>query len=89
MERFYVIFKGRVQGVGFRFFAQMKAMDLNLTGWIKNCYDDSVEMEVQGPSLDIDEFLDALKEGNGFCHIDHIEITPLPIKDEKKFKIKY
>ena len=46
--RKHIIFYGRVQGVGFRYYAVQKANQLGLTGWVKNLYDGSVEMEVEG-----------------------------------------
>ena len=46
--RKHIIFRGRVQGVGFRYHSTYKAENLGLTGWVRNCYDGSVEMEVQG-----------------------------------------
>ena len=47
MVRFYLRFTGRVQGVGFRFFAAMNAERCHLTGWVKNMSDGSVTAEVQ------------------------------------------
>ena len=44
--RKHIIFYGRVQGVGFRYYAVQKANQLGLTGWVKNLYDGSVEMKV-------------------------------------------
>ena len=41
--RKHIIFYGRVQGVGFRYYAVQKANQLGLTGWVKNLYDGSVE----------------------------------------------
>ena len=46
--RKHIFFYGRVQGVGFRYYAVQKANQLGLTGWVKNLYDGSVEMEVEG-----------------------------------------
>ena len=46
--RRHILFYGRVQGVGFRYYAVQKARQLRLTGWVRNLYDGSVEMEVQG-----------------------------------------
>ena len=48
MERRKYLFKGRVQGVGFRFRCFSIANELKLTGFVKNEYDGSVSMEVQG-----------------------------------------
>ena len=39
---------GRVQGVGFRYSARYCALELGLAGWVRNEWDGSVEMEVQG-----------------------------------------
>lgn len=41
-------FYGMVQGVGFRYRASYAAKAVGVTGWVTNCYDGSVEMEVQG-----------------------------------------
>ena len=46
--RKHMIFHGRVQGVGFRYTAKYLARSMNLTGWVKNEYDGTVVMEVQG-----------------------------------------
>ena len=46
--RYHVIFYGQVQGVGFRYRAYYAAYQLGLTGWVRNCWDETVEMEVQG-----------------------------------------
>ena len=45
-KHFY--FSGRVQGVGFRYRSYYIAQSMGLTGWVRNLWDDRVEMEVQG-----------------------------------------
>ena len=50
--RYHVIFYGQVQGVGFRYRAYYAAYQLGLTGWVRNCWDETVEMEVQGDQKD-------------------------------------
>ena len=62
MVRFYLRFKGRVQGVGFRFFAAMNAERCHLTGWVKNMSDGSVTAEVQGTRVEIEKFLNLIHQ---------------------------
>ncbi len=54
MIRRRYVFKGMVQGVGFRYHARYHASALGLTGWVRNEYDGSVTMEVQGDVQSID-----------------------------------
>ena len=55
--RKHIVFYGRVQGVGFRYYAVNKANQLGLTGWVKNLPDGTVEMEVQGEEPLIDQLI--------------------------------
>lgn len=90
MIRYSITVSGRVQGVGFRYFVQLTACKLNLTGWCKNLMDGNVQIEVQGVEKDINSFISMIKVGNNFSRADHMNLTNLPIiHDEKKFKIKY
>ena len=50
-KHFY--FSGRVQGVGFRYRSYYIAQSMGLTGWVRNLWDDRVEMEVQGTREEI------------------------------------
>ena len=55
--RKHIIFYGRVQGVGFRYYSVYKSRQLGLTGWVRNLYDGTVEMEVQGEQQVIDQLI--------------------------------
>ena len=59
-----IIFHGRVQGVGFRYTAKHLANSLGITGWVKNEWDGTVIMEVQGRETLINELL---KIGRASC----------------------
>ena len=48
MIRKHIIVHGRVQGVGFRYIASSIAAGCHVTGWVRNQYDGTVEIEVQG-----------------------------------------
>lgn len=90
MIRYSIIVDGRVQGVGFRYFTQMEAFKLELTGWVKNLIDDKVELEVQGSEEKILKFISSIKRGNGFSRIDNIELRKINIvPNEDKYKIVY
>ncbi|WP_297416885.1 acylphosphatase [Clostridium sp.] len=90
MIRYSILVKGRVQGVGFRYFAQLTACRLNLTGWCKNLMDGNVQIEVQGVENNVNAFISTIKSGNNFCRVDDMALISLPIiNDEKKFTIKY
>ncbi|MBP1889562.1 acylphosphatase [Clostridium moniliforme] len=90
MNRIEVIFSGRVQGVGFRYFVQINAINYNLTGWVKNLSNGNVLLEVQGNNDTINKFLNIIKKGNGFSKVIDMTITSLPVNlKEKKFKVVY
>jgi acylphosphatase len=81
-------FTGRVQGVGFRYRTQMMAAEIGLTGWVRNEYDGSVIMEVQGIESKIDRLIDTLN-GSRFIRITDMDIKRIDIvEDERDFSIK-
>ncbi|MDV4152554.1 acylphosphatase [Clostridium sp. AL.422] len=89
MTRYYIVADGRVQGVGFRYYCQMNATNLNLTGWVHNMSNGMVEMEVQGNDNSLLRFISIISRGNYFIKITSLskkEIAVIP--DETKFKIK-
>lgn len=88
MIRCHFIFHGRVQGVGFRFLSRYIALDLGLTGFIRNLPDGTVEMEAQGEEEKIQMLLLRLSEENGRIRIDEIKKEKIEIqKGEKGFSI--
>lgn len=84
MIRKRIRFFGYVQGVGFRYYSVNKARTLGLTGWVKNCYDGSVEMEVQGPEEGIDLLIQYL-DSRTHIEIQRMEVKSLPVCEERDF----
>ena len=66
--------EGRVQGVGYRAFVEMRAAALCLSGWVRNRRDGSVEAVVQGPPATVDDMLDACRKGPPGSRVDRVEI---------------
>lgn len=48
LERLRIVITGRVQGVGYRWWFQNRAMEIGLTGWVRNRTNGAVEAEIQG-----------------------------------------
>jgi acylphosphatase len=61
--RLHAIIEGRVQGVGFRAFTQRNAVLFNLTGWVRNRWNGTVEVVAEGPRPDLNKFLGTLRRG--------------------------
>lgn len=89
MVRKHIIFRGRVQGVGFRYHATYKAGNLGLTGWVQNCYDGSVEMEVQGDPNQINELILYL-HAQRLVRIEEMDEEKIPLQEnESTFRERY
>ena len=85
----HIIFIGTVQGVGFRFTAMRVANHHDLTGFVRNLPDGTVEMLAQGKSQDIDSCIDDIKESfGGYVRETKIEDTP-PDPRYADFKITF
>jgi len=85
----HIIFTGRVQGVGFRFTARRAASRRQLTGYVRNMPNGSVEMLAQGRSEDIDDCIQDLKEYfAGYFKETSIEEIP-PDPKHTDFKITF
>lgn len=87
--RKYIRFYGQVQAVGFRWRAMQAAQLYGATGWVRNEYDDSVSMEIQGTERQIDDVIAALDRGS-YIVIERMEVKQLePVEDENGFRVKY
>lgn len=89
MKRYHIIFKGRVQGVGFRFQVKMLADRLGVTGTVRNMYDGSVEVYIQGNENQLMNFFKGLENIN-FAIIEGKNIDEVSVIDgEYDFQIVY
>ena len=84
MKRYYIIFKGRVQGVGFRWTLCTIARKDNVTGWCKNLDNGDVDAEVQGEKDNIDLFLKDVFAAKGYIRIDDYAIKAISLKEDER-----
>jgi acylphosphatase len=63
MRRVHIYYTGRVQGVGFRLYAEEAATPLCLTGWVRNMRDGRVELLAEGPESQLNTLLDQVDTG--------------------------
>ena len=85
--RKHFVFHGRVQGVGFRYTAKYLAQSLELTGWVRNEYDGTVTMEVQGREALINKLLVGLNNDR-FIIVDWIDTEEIPLEEERSFRVR-
>ena len=89
MKRYFIIFKGRVQGVGFRWRVLEICNNLHLTGYVRNLENGDVQAQIQGEKEDLDDFFKQIYKPNRFIRIDDYSIRQVPINEkEKKFTVQ-
>ncbi len=85
----HVIFIGRVQGVGFRFTAHRMAQRHQLTGFVRNLPDGTVEMLAQGPARDIDDCIEDINDYFG-DYVRETRIQEIPTNPKyRDFRITF
>ncbi len=72
-ERLHAIIHGRVQGVNFRYYTQLQAQALDLTGWVANRPDGTVEVVAEGPRAALDQLLGFLHHGPSHARVDRVD----------------
>ncbi|MBI4811188.1 MAG: acylphosphatase [Ignavibacteriales bacterium] len=70
----YIIVRGLVQGVGFRYFVYNRAIRLGLNGFVRNLYNGNVDIEVEGERSLIEEFIEEVKVGPRAAKVTDIKI---------------
>jgi acylphosphatase len=70
-----LLITGRVQGVGFRFYTERKARELNITGWVRNRRDGAVEAMVQGSSGAVEAMIAWARRGPPSAVVAEVRVT--------------
>lgn len=86
MIRKHITFSGAVQGVGFRWRAGHAADMVGATGWVRNEWDGSVTMEIQGTEEQIDRVILAIERGT-YVRIENMDAKTVPVVEgERSFR---
>ncbi len=93
MREIYFKITGRVQGVGFRRWAERTAKEIGaLSGWVRNVEDGSVEILLKGEEAAVEEMIARCRKGPLFARVDNITFLPkvtscfLPLPEEGIFE---
>ena len=73
--------RGRVQGIGFRYFAREQARAMGVSGWVRNLPGGDVEVEAEGPRETLDRYLTMLQTGHPHANVTEVGRTELKPRD--------
>jgi acylphosphatase len=90
LARVHCIVHGRVQGVAFRAATQQQAHHLELTGWVRNCDDGTVELLAEGERTGVQRLVDWCYQGPPGARVTQVEVSwGEPAGNLEPFHIRY
>lgn len=81
-QRLHAHIYGHVQGVSFRYYTQLRANELQLTGWVRNRSDGSVEVIAEGSRDHLDDLFVFLHRGAPAATVERVEVDWLAASGE-------
>lgn len=81
------VVSGRVQGVGFRFFAERAAREIRVAGWVRNRQDGTVETVAEGEAEAVRQYLDRLRAGPAGSRVTALDEEDVPVRGYDSFEI--
>jgi acylphosphatase len=82
------LISGRVQGVGYRYFAERSARETGVTGWARNLDDGRVEVHANGTAAQLDDFEALLRQGPRFADVRSVEFLEAAVLELSGFYIR-
>ncbi len=79
---------GRVQGVGFRFFAERAARELGVTGWVRNLPNGKVQSQAEGEEVAVTRYLERLREGPRLGRVTEVLVEEVVVGGFDSFEIR-
>lgn len=85
-----IVVEGRVQGVGYRAFAQRRAQERKLTGYAVNLHDGRVKIRVEGNPETIEGYVRELETGPPLARIERLTVTSVPYTGQyRDFAVRF
>ncbi len=82
------LISGRVQGVGYRYFAERAAHETGVTGWARNLDDGRVEVHANGTRARLEDFESRLRQGPRFADVRGVEVQDAAVLELEGFTIR-
>jgi len=86
-ERRRVVITGEVQNVWFRDSCRTEALARNVTGWVRNRPDGSVEAVFEGSLEAVEQMIAWCRIGPPRAHVDDVEVSREPVRNEVDFAV--
>ena len=83
-----IVVRGRVQGVGFRYFARQRAEAHGVSGFVRNQPDGSVELHAEGPAEAMGAFEADMRRGPSFGNVDQATVVAARVRGMNSFEIR-
>jgi len=80
--------RGRVQGVGFRYFVEQSATQLGLTGWVRNLDDGDVEVYAAGTGEQLSELAGLLRKGPRWAEVRSVDEIEASLERHPGFAVR-
>ena len=80
--------RGRVQGVGFRWSTRERAVELGVTGWVRNLLDGSVEVWLEGDEGSVDAMVAWLRRGPRHAGVERTELLAAQPDGHREFDVR-
>ena len=80
---------GHVQGVFFRAWAQGEARELNISGWVRNCSDGSVEAHLTGEEPDVARMIQRLRRGPSNARVEDVTVEDSEPQSIGRFELRH
>jgi acylphosphatase len=84
----HFLISGKVQGVGYRYFAEQSAQATGVTGWARNLDSGHVEVHANGTAAQLDDFEARLRMGPRFADVRSVESSEVPVLELSGFHIR-